>query len=309
MHAESVALAVDFGGTKVEAALVDAGGSIEPGSRHRAPTGHAAASRQLEASVASVVERALDGLGDRALAGVGIGSAGPVSLARGTVSPLNVPAWREYPLRALLERLVPGAPVALRIDGEAIALAEHWVGAARGARDVLGMVVSTGVGGGLMLGGRTVAGADGNAGHIGHVAVGGADVRCACGGLGCVEAVASGPNTVEWARDQGWRGSTGEALGRAARAGDPIAIRAVRRSAHAIGRALASTAALTGIELVVVGGGFSRVAPDYIDLVREPLAEHRWSFVRDLRVVPAALGDEAPLIGAGGFVFRAELLG
>ena len=112
----------------------------------------------------------------------------------GEVSPLNMPGWRGFPLRARLAARFPGLPVRIHNDAVCLAVAEHWQGAGRGSADMLGMVVSTGVGGGLILGGRLINGGTGNAGHIGHVVVepeGGP--RCGCGGHGCLEAVARGP--------------------------------------------------------------------------------------------------------------------
>jgi glucokinase len=301
-----LALAVDFGGTKVEAALVDGSGALLAGSRTRRPTGADATSEDLDRAVASAVRHAVRALPEGIrLAGVGIGCAGPVDLAAGTVSPLNVPAWRRHPLVDRVAALVPDAPVTLGIDGLCIALAEHWVGAARGARNVLGMVVSTGVGGGLVLDGRPAPGPTGNAGHIGHVEVGGADDPCACGGTGCLEAVASGPNTVRWARARGFAGATGEDLARAHAAGDPVAVAAVDRAGTAIGRAIASAANLVDLDVAAVGGGFSRVSPALLDAARAALARRTaFDFARRTRIVPSALSDEGPLIGAAALVHR-----
>ena len=304
------ALAVDLGGTKIEAALVDASGALLPGSRMRAPTGRASSSEQLAASTANVVRGALAALpeGDT-IVGVGIGSAGPITVATGSVSPLNLPAWREYPLRDEVTALVPGVPVTLRMDGECIALAEHWVGAAQGETNLMGMVVSTGIGGGLILDGRVVAGPTGNAGHIGHVEVGGFDEACLCGGTGCVEAVASGPHTVAWAQLQGWTGQTGEDLAAGYAAGDPISIAAVKRSGRAIGQAIASATALVDLDVVAIGGGFSRVTPDLFDFIREAIAKRAaFPFVTKVRVIPSGLSADGPLIGAAGLVHRAEML-
>ncbi|MDZ4044628.1 MAG: ROK family protein [Rhodoglobus sp.] len=299
-------LAVDLGGTKIEAALVDADGSLAPGSRFRAPTGRESDSAALEASAASVVEQAVAAMPEGgSLIGVGIGSAGPITVAQGLVSPLNLPAWRDYPLRALVERLVPGVPVVLRMDGECITLAEHWIGAAPGEDNLMGMVVSTGIGGGLILGGRAVAGPTGNAGHIGHVEVGGFDDPCLCGGTGCVEAIASGPHTTAWARSQGWSGATGEDLAASYAAGDPIAVAAVRRSGTAIGQAIASATALVDLDVVAIGGGFSHVTPDLFDIVREAIAKRAaFPFVAKVRVVPSGLSGEGPLIGAAALIHR-----
>lgn len=301
-------LAADLGGTKVEAALVDAQGAVLGGSRFRAPTGRESSSDQLEESVRSVLLSAAAALpaGDD-LAGVGIGSAGPISVATGQVSPLNLPAWRDYPLRDLAISLLPGVPVILRVDGECITLAEHWLGAARGARNLMGMVVSTGIGGGLILGGRSVAGPTGNAGHIGHVEVGGFDTPCLCGGTGCVEAVASGPATTTWAREQGWTGSTGEDLAASYAAGDPIARAAVVRSGTAIGQAIASATALLDLDVVAIGGGFSRVSADLFDIIRRAIAERSaFPFVAKVTVLPSGLSDVGPLIGAAALVHRPD---
>jgi len=301
-------LAADLGGTKVEAALVDAEGRVLAGSRFRAPTGRDSTSEQLEAGVRSVLVDAAAALppGDE-LAGVGIGSAGPISVDTGRVSPLNLPAWRDFPLRDLAATLHPDVPVVLRVDGECITLAEHWLGAAQGAKNLMGMVVSTGIGGGLILGDRSVAGPTGNAGHIGHVEVGGFDTPCLCGGTGCVEAVASGPATTAWARSQGWTGSTGEELAASYAAGDPIARAAVVRSGTAIGQAIASATALLDLDVVAIGGGFSRVSPDLFDIIRAAIAERSpFPFVAKVTVLPSGLSDEGPLIGSAALVHRPD---
>ncbi|MFF2370254.1 ROK family protein [Agromyces sp. NPDC058110] len=306
----SLALAVDFGGTKVEAALVDDRGTVLAASRHRRPTGPTATSGELEQAVREVVLGARDALpADAALIGVGIGSAGPIGVAQGTVSPLNVPTWREYPLAALVRGLVPDAPVVLRMDGVCIALAEHWIGAGRGAHNLLGMIVSTGVGGGLVLGDRAVPSPTGNGGHIGHIEVGGFDDPCPCGGRGCLEAVASGPRTVAWARAQGFTGETGEDLAAAHAAGDPVALAAVERAGTAIGRAAASASSLLDLDVVAIGGGFSRVSPALFEHARAALAERvTFTYVTRTRIVPSALSDEGPLIGAAALVHRPHLV-
>lgn len=301
-----LALAVDFGGTKVDAALVDDSGAVLAGSRGRRPTGPSASADDLDRAVADVVRHALAALpAGGELAGVGVGSAGPVDLRTGTVSPLNVPAWRRHPLVARLAVLVPDAPVTLAVDGLCIALAEHWVGSGRGSRNLLGMVVSTGVGGGLVLDGRPTAGPTGNAGHVGHIEVAGFDDACPCGGSGCLEAVASGPSTVRWARANGFAGRSGEDLARAHAAGDAVAIAAVARAGTAIGRAIASASSLVDLDVVAVGGGFSRVSPALLDAARAALDRRAaFDFVRRTRIVPSGLSDEGPLIGAAALVHR-----
>lgn len=307
-----LALAVDFGGTKVESALVDPDGELVPDTRHRAPTGRAATSEQLQDAVREVVEAALSAGDGRELIGVGIGCAGPIDRARGLVSPLNVPAWRDFDLRTFTESVLAenelGIPVTLDMDGVAITMAEHWVGAAQGVDNVMGMVVSTGIGGGLIVGGRVITGPTGNAGHIGHIEVAGFEGEDTFGKATSLEAIASGPHTVAWARRQGFTGIDGEALASAYLAGDPIARAAVERTGRAVGQAIASATALLDLELVAIGGGFSQVTPDLFDVIEATIAEHYFGFVRKVRVVPSGLSGEGPLIGAAALVHRAELL-
>jgi glucokinase len=308
----TIALAVDLGGTKVEAVLIDHHGELLAGTRFREPTGAAKTSAELESAVTSVVRSSLETLPDGAtLAGVGIGAAGPIVEDAGLVSPLNLPAWRNYPLRQHVESLLPaGVPVTMRMDGLCITLAEHWVGAARGYNNVMGMIVSTGVGGGLILHGNTVSGPTGNAGHIGHVQVTGFVDPCACGGTGCLEAIASGPRSVAWAQGEGWTGATGEDLAAGYLAGDPVARRAVERSGTAIGEAIASATALVDLEVVAIGGGFSQVTPDLFDYIRAGVAKRQqFAFVTKVLVVPSGLSSDGPLIGAAALVHRSGIVG
>jgi glucokinase len=307
----ALALAVDLGGTKVEAALVTDQGVVLPGTRFRSPTGPQRTSDELQAAVDEAVTNALAAMPEGAtLAGVGIGSAGPVDEEHGLVSPLNMPVWRGYPLRDRVAAHVPaGTPVTLRMDGLAITLAEHWLGAAQGSDHVMGMIVSTGVGGGLILHGRTVSGPTGNAGHIGHVECGGYDDPCACGGTGCLEAIASGPKTVAWARRQGFTGETGEELSAAYAAGDEIAVAAIKRSGRALGQAIAAATSLVDHEVVAIGGGFSHVTPDLFEYARQAVAERvEFGFVTKVRIVPTGLSQDGPLIGAAALVHRAHVL-
>ncbi|MCJ1714852.1 ROK family protein [Curtobacterium sp. VKM Ac-2922] len=307
----ALALAVDLGGTKVEAALVTDQGVVLPATRFRSPTGPQRTSDELQAAVDQAVTSALGAMPDGAtLVGVGIGSAGPVDEEHGLVSPLNMPVWRGYPLRDRIAAHVPaGTPVTLRMDGLAITLAEHWLGAAQGSDHVMGMIVSTGVGGGLILHGRTVSGPTGNAGHIGHVECGGYDDPCACGGTGCLEAVASGPKTVAWAKRQGFAGETGEDLAAAYAAGDSVAVAAVERSGRALGQAIAAATSLVDLEVVAIGGGFSHVTPDLFEYARQAVAERvEFGFVTKVRIVPTGLSQDGPLIGAAALVHRAHVL-
>ncbi len=294
------ALAVDLGGTKVEAALVDSEGRVVPGSRFRQPTGPDVTPDKLRGALIQVVRTSLEGV-ETPVVGIGIGSAGPIDHGAGTVAPVNMPGVRGMALKDAVADAAARAglgkvPVRLGHDGGCLALAESWVGATRGARASLAIVVSTGIGGGFILDGRLLAGSHGNAGHLGQTRGG--------GGL-TLEEVASGPASVAWARTQGWTGETGEQLGAAAAAGDAVARAAIERSAHAVGCALADAATLVDLDVIAIGGGFSHVSEDYIDLVADALRDAAaLPYAASTRVVRTGLRADGPLVGAAALVLR-----
>ena len=162
-------LAIDIGGTKLAAGVVDENGAVL--SSDRTPTVPGGSGEVLFDSLVGLTERVVRAAGSPEITGVGIGSGGPMEWPSGEISPLNIPGWRGFPLRARFQERYPRVPVRVHNDAVAVAIAEHWRGAAQGTDNMLGMVVSTGVGGGLVLGGRVVDGLSGNAGHIGHVVV------------------------------------------------------------------------------------------------------------------------------------------
>jgi glucokinase len=309
-------LAVDVGGTKLAVAVVDRTGRVVRAARAPTPSGPRADAETLWDALDRVVTSLLTGsTPPDGLDGVGIGCGGPMSWPAGEVSPLNIPGWRDFPLRARMTERFPDIPVRLHNDAVCMAVGEHWRGAGRGRRDMLGMVVSTGVGGGLVLDGRLVDGAAGNAGHIGHVVVEPDGPLCSCGGHGCLEAIASAPNIVRWALDNGWvgparagaDGPTGHDLVDDARRGHPVALGALRRAGGAIGVGVASAAHLLDLETVAVGGGLSQAGPLLFEPLEESLRRHlTLSFARGVHVVPAALGQDAGLVGAAALVLAGE---
>ncbi|MFI1000467.1 ROK family protein [Streptomyces galbus] len=301
MHTDLVA-ALDIGGTKIAGALVDGDGTILARAQRPTPA------REDGDTVMRAVEEVLRELTASELWGraraVGIGSAGPVDATAGTVSPVNVPGWRDYPLVDRVRAVTGDLPVELIGDGVAITAAEHWQGAARGHDNALCMVVSTGVGGGLVLNGRLHPGPTGNAGHIGHISVDLDGDPCPCGARGCVERLASGPNIARRALADGWRpGPDGDAsaaaVADAARAGDPVAVASFERAAQALAAGIAATATLVEIDIAVVGGGVGKAGEVLFAPLRQALKRYATlSFVRRLTVVPAQMGTDAGLVGA-----------
>lgn len=290
-------LALDIGGTKIAAGLVDAGGTLVHHEQRPTPDGDADTVWGAVAALLTDV-RAVSDVG---VSAVGVGSAGPIDVPAGTVSPINIGEWRRFPIVARVAEAT-GLPVRLGGDGLCMAMGEWWRGAGRGARFMLGMVVSTGIGGGLVLDGAPYHGRTGNAGHVGHVVVEPQGAPCTCGGRGCAETVASGPHLAAWARTQGWQAppqAGAKELAEAAGRGDPIAVAAFRRGADAIARMIASVAAVCDLDLVVIGGGVAQSGAVLFDPLREALTAYAGlDFLGGLRVVPAELGGEAGLVGA-----------
>jgi glucokinase len=238
---------------------------------------------------------------------VGLACAGPLDLVAGTVSPVNIPAWRDEPLVARVRERLASPAVRLVNDAVAMTVAEHGRGAARGVANVLGIVVSTGVGGGLVLDGVPRLGPSGNAGHVGHTVIAVDGDACPCGSRGCVETRASAPAMVADALAHGWRPAPGSddetpdgrALAAAAGRGDPLALAAIDRGTAALAAGIVSAAALLELDLVVVGGGFAAAGDVFFAPLRQHLAAFRGlAFLHRFPVVPAHLGRDAGLVGA-----------
>ncbi|MEV0459252.1 ROK family protein [Catellatospora methionotrophica] len=283
-------LAVDIGGTTFAAATVTADRAIT--DRAEIPVG---------ADPTATLTRLIAGFETGGLIGVGVGSAGPLDAATGTVSPVNIPGWRRYPLTGVLGDLT-GLPVGLAGDAQCMALGEHWL--RPGAASLLGVVVSTGIGGGLVLDGEPYFGRSGNAGHIGHISIDPAGRHCPCGDTGCVETVASGPSMAAYAREQGWAGPDARALAADAAAGHPVARRAFARGAAALATAIRTTTALVDVDTVVVGGGVAAAGEVLFGPLRQALADRGGlPFVRGVTVTPTGLGRDAGLYGAAALAF------
>ena len=280
-----LALAVDIGGTKLAAGVVDDHGRLT--ARAMAPTPVADDPEVVFGALLGLLEE----LPKADLAVCGIGCGGPMSPGGEEVHCLHIPAWQGFPLRRRVAEAT-GLPTFVDNDAKALARGEGWVGAAAGRSHFIAMVVSTGVGGGIFLDGRLLDGRAGNAGHIGHVVVVPGGRECFCGGRGCLEAEASGR-------------AIAAATGRPpAEAGPEV----IERSGTLVGRAVASAANLLDLPLAVVAGsvalGFGD--PFFAAAQAEIDALSRLDFSRGTRIVPAGLGDAGPLVGAAAVGWRGE---
>lgn len=281
-----LALAIDVGGTKLAAGLATVEGDVVFAASVPTPS-----DTDAEGVLAALLGLVASVTGEAAaeIAVCGVGCGGPMAGGGELVSPLNIGAWRSFPLRARLSEAT-GLPTFVDNDAKALARAEGWRGAAVGETNFLAMVVSTGVGGGIVLDGRLLDGAAGNAGHIGHVIVVPDGRLCGCGARGCLEAEASGT-------------AIAAATGRPAREAGPDV---VARAGTMVGRAVASVANLLDLRLALVGGsvalGFG--APFFGAAQAEIDSRARLAFSSGTRIAPVGLGAQGPLVGAAAVGWR-----
>jgi glucokinase len=307
---EPILLAFDFGGTKHAAAI------LTPGQRRWRQSQRVLAPPGADAKVDLAIMRSLgrELLQGRTPAAIGVSFGGPVNATTGTVRlSHHVPGWENIPLRAILEDEF-GAPVGVDNDANVAALGEYRFGAGRGYNSLFYITVSTGVGGGWILNGRLWHGTEGMAGEIGHTVVDPAGPRCLCGKRGCVERLASGPYIAQQVRsqlaEQPQRGQllralvrnnleaiTAQVVSQAAEAGDDLARDAIAKAGWALGVGIGNVANLINPQLFVLGGGVTKAGEQFWQVVRQTAQKTALPEVH-FQVVPAALGDEAPLWGA-----------
>ena len=269
-------LAVDIGGTKLSVGVVSGSGEIL--SHGRALTPQVQVWSTLSELIASQMAAS-----EVELVACGVGCGGPMSPNGDFVSTLHIPEWRDFPLRSSLEKLVQ-MPVYIDGDAKALVQGEVWCGAVGGQTDVVGMVVSTGVGGGIISGGKVLDGRSGNAGHIGHVIVVPDGRLCACGSRGCLEAHASG-RSIE--------AITGKPAAQASQ-------QVVQETGRLVARALVSVGATLDVRSAVIAGsvalGFG--APFFEAVQSELDRSAKIGFIDGFKVCPAGLGPLSPLVGA-----------
>lgn len=286
---EGYVLAVDIGGTKLAAGVVGHDGTIV--SRGQTPTAGGSAEALFEKLRALVddVRVAASARGAGELSGCGVGCGGPMTSGGREVSPLNIVQWRGFPLQARMAACLD-LPVWVDNDAKAMALGEGWRGAGAGCRNFGAMVVSTGVGGGLVVDGRLLDGASGNAGHIGHLIVEPDGRLCSCGARGCLEAEASGS-------------AIAAITGRPPR---EASAEVIERTGRLVGRAVASVVSLLDLELVAVAGSVALGFGDpFFAAANAELAERaRLDYTIGARIVRAGLGADAPLIGAAALAWQ-----
>jgi len=287
---DEVIVALDLSATAITAGLVTMRGEVI--DRDETPIDHHLQGEALFSVVVRLVDGQMERARDHHMArcvAMGIGCAGPVAPDLEAVSPSDIPAWREFPLRGRLAATT-SLPVFGDLDAKALALAEGWLGAAQGKDCFMAMVVGSSITGGIVLNGQLLDGAGGAAGHVGHVIVEPNGHRCPCGSRGCLEAEAS---------------STAIAALTGRTVAEPT-YDTMQRAGRMVGRAAASVCNLLDLDLVVVGGpvavGFGAT---FFNSAQEALDEHATlRNSRGARITPVRLGDRGPLVGAAAIGVR-----
>ncbi len=292
------AIGVDVGGTKLAAGLVGKAGDLRARSERPTPV---SSQEALLAALDEVVEELL---AQGPVAAIGLGIPSTIDQRTGqVVASVHIPLGGLDLRTRVRERF--GIPVAVDNDGNAAALAEWAIGAGRGSQHMIMITLGTGIGGGLILGGRPYRGAVGAGAELGHmvIQVDGPPCEGSCRGRGHFEALASGRAANARAHELGL--ADAHALVEAAAAGDKPARDALTQLGRMLGAGLGGLVNIFNPELIVIGGGFGAAGDLLFDPAREALAREALAPGRDVvRIVPAALGPRAGLVGAGLIAFE-----
>ena len=300
-------LVIDIGGTKIASAIAFPDGHIEQHQTRPTPStkgGNAIIERVIEMARPLVASSPVKPMAIGVSTGGDVGLEGEIVYATATI-----PGWQGMPVRARIESAL-GLPTFVDNDGNAMALGETLFGAGRGYKHVIGVVVGTGIGGGIVLDQKIYRGAKGFAGRLGHVIVDFAEHQpCTCGGAGCLEAYAASLALLAEYKKQTQVQSLAPGFGvkemaQWAKAGDAIAARVIQRGAFYLGIGIASFLNMLNPDVVVIGGGIAQIGEGYFAEVRRVARERAQGSVRDTPIMPATLGTQANLIGAAELAWQ-----
>ncbi len=325
---EQFIVGIDLGGTNIAAGAMPTDGTREIAMRMvatRSQEGAEAVVDRIAALVEDVIAQtsAETGAQRSDFLGVGIGSPGPLDRARGVVIVTPNLGWRDFPLRDEVSKRV-NLPATLDNDANCATLGEWWCGAAKGGRNVVGLTIGTGIGGGLILDGKLYHGASDAAGEIGHTTIDSTGRRCKCGNYGCLEAYASGTAIAVRAREvlEGDEESmmlamvegdlsrlTAQTVFEASKKGDAVALEVVRDTAHFLGVGISNLINIFNPDTFVIAGGVTQAGDLLFDPLRAEVRRRAFkSAVDACRIVPGALPLSAGVVGAVA-TFRAQTLG
>ena len=324
---QSFIVGVDLGGTNIVAGAMPVDGSREYAVRTeptRAELGAEVVMDRIAQMVMDVITAtaAETGAARSDFLGVGIGAPGPLDRKRGIVIVTPNLGWQDFPLRQALSDRV-GMPAAIDNDANCATLGEWWCGAAKGGRNVVGLTIGTGIGGGLILNGTLYHGSSDVAGEIGHTTIDSTGRRCKCGNYGCLEAYASGPAIAERAREAlagdepsllsamvggDYSRLTARTVYEAAGRGDAVAQEVVRETARFLGAGVANLLNIFNPDVVVLAGGVTDAGEALFTPLRAEVRRRAFRpAVAACRIVPGALAGTAGVVGAVA-TFKAQVL-
>ena len=318
---------VDLGGTNIVVGAMSDDGTRQFGM-HSEPTRSDEGVDRVIGRMAEMVETTITtamretGAPRSAFRGVGIGAPGPLDRERGVVLVAPNLKWNNVPLRDRMSELT-GLPAAIDNDANCATYGEWWIGAARGGRNVIGITIGTGIGGGLIIDGKLYHGSSDMAGEIGHVTIDQTGRRCGCGNYGCLEAYASGPAIAERARealafdlpsvlrdlvDDDLTRITAQTVYDAAARGDDIARDVVRDTARFLGTGVANLLNIFNPDVVVIAGGVTQAGEALFEPLRMEVRRRAFrSAVQAVRIVPGELSGTAGVVGVVA-AFRAQMV-
>lgn len=312
-------IALDLGGTKIATALVCPDGEII--CHEQIPTlaeeGVEAVVSRMLVTVDSVLSKA--GPHPACVSSIAIAAAGAIDSKEGivTASP-NLPGWHDVPLKEIVEKAV-GLSTFLVNDASAAAVGEHCFGAGRGVNNLVWVTVSTGIGAGILIDGKLYEGPSGSAGEVGHMTIDINGPRCNCGNVGCLEVFASGKAVAREAQRlvaQGARTKilelaegqveniSAKTVAAAAQAGDAVARQVIFRAATYLGMGLVNLVNILNPEMIIIGGGLSKMGDMLLDTARQVVADHAFQLpAQQVHIVTSQLGDNAGILGAAALAW------
>ncbi|MBA3341836.1 MAG: ROK family protein [Gemmatimonadaceae bacterium] len=324
---EQFIVGIDLGGTNIAAGAMPTDGTREIAMRMvltKASEGATAVVDRIAGLVEEVIGQTRQETGaERSdFLGVGIGAPGPLDRSRGVVITSPNLGWHDFPLRDEVSQRI-NMPATLDNDANCATLGEWWCGAAKGGRNVVGLTIGTGIGGGLILDGKLYHGASDAAGEIGHTTIDSTGRRCKCGNYGCLEAYASGTAIAERARElldvegdsimhsmvDGDLGRlTAQTVFEASKRGDAVALEVVRDTAHFLGVGVSNLINIFNPDTFVIAGGVTQAGDLLFDPLRAEVRRRAFkSAVDACRIVPGSLPLSAGVVGAVA-TFRAQTL-
>ena len=297
MTPASLLWGIDLGGTKIEIAVCDPSRPANPLLRQRCDTGASLGYDHIVSQISTLVSEAAKSLALPRPARIGIGTPGATEPLTGSIKNSNTVCLNSRPLRDDLAAAL-GCEVLLANDANCFTLAEAAWGAARESSVVLGLILGTGVGGGICVDGKILPGLHGIAGEWGHNPIPGEDTPCYCGRRGCVETVLSGPALERFHRESGGPDLRLPAICEAASQGDPAAVRTLERLREKFATAIAAVINILDPHAIVIGGGVGNIPLLYDLETRAAILRHLFNPVLLTRILPPSLGDSAGVFGA-----------